>query len=166
MLFWRMLFGIFAIIGSLNAQVYYPFDPVTEIDHYNVFAFRITDDFVLDTTGWKRLILPDTIEVHFEQPKRKSNVFQDKPYFCPHSDTIFAVVENDSSIYKYISSGDDSAVFAMVEMDGFRSGLWEFSVTCVDTFGNISQYSLPYNAVIDEELYLLSPVNFKLIIKR
>jgi len=172
----RKLWCIFVVRSCLlvfmvtNLRAQHPFDPVTEVSHYSVYAFKIdaiwADSVELVTADWEVLTLPDTVEVHWMQPKWKTDEEQVRPYFCRHSDTLGVTIENDVSLYRYISTGDDSVVFAPMSLEGVTEGLWEFTVTTTDTFGNTSQFAIPYNVVVEDALYPLSPVMFKLIIRR
>jgi len=172
----RKLWCIFVVWSCLlvfmvtNLRAQHPFDPVTEVSHYNIYAFKVDDIWAdsvkLVTTNWERFSLNDTIEVHWMQPKSKTSESQIKPYFCPHIDTLGVTIENDISLYRYISTGDDSVVFRPVSLEGATPGLWEWTVTTTDTFGNTSQYAVPFNCIIEDAQYPLAPVQFKLIIRR
>lgn len=145
------------------------FDPITETSYYTVYAFKIDSAWAvfvgLDTTGWNTIVIPDTVEVHWMQPKYRTPDVA-KPYFCKHVDTLSFVIPNSESLYRYKSTGDDSVVFAPVSLDGVTSGLWEFSVTTTDTSNLTSQFAEPFNCKIAETLYPAQAVQFKLILRR
>lgn len=155
-------------IGVYNSALSQGFDPITEVDYFKFYGFKIDPIWFetsgIDTSGWLRITIPETLVVHFIQPKRRS-ANQIKPYFCKHIDTLTAIINNDSSLFLYSDTGDDSAVFAQVSLEDVTPGLWQFSVSTTDTAGNTSELSEPFEAIIRQILYPGQPVLLKLILK-
>lgn len=118
------------------------FDPVHEVDFYSIYAFRVSD-FVIVTKPQLGVTIPDTLEVSWNQPKRRT-AKQPMPVFYQHVDTAFVAIDNNPSLYKWLASGNDSSVWIDAKLEGLYEGSWELSVRTFAIDGSVSQYSDPF----------------------
>lgn len=107
-------------------------------------------------------MIDDTLSISFHQPKSR-NVVQSNPVFHVHDDTIKKWIDNDVSLYRYYPKNDSSIwIHGIIELS--YGGIYELSVSCVDTFNLESALSEPFLFMIGEPPS--QPIDINLIIKR
>ena len=138
MLYLRLLLGVLFIISNLSAQ---EFEPIIDAKGYMLNFFAI--DGEIDTPDSLTALIGDTLTVSWHQPKSDDTVGVLLPQFSAHKDTVQLWIPNDSSLYKYYYTGNDSSIWVTRDVSLYGSS-WELSVTCLDLAGNVSQYSEPF----------------------
>lgn len=139
------------------------FDPVSEAKAYEVCAFRISDWVTPGNEERLEVTVPDTLELSWNQPKRRVN-FADQvaPNFYHHSDTARVLIPNSPSIYKWLSVGNDSSCWIDFKLEGLYEGEWELSMRCIDIYDKVSQYSDPFQLVIRRVIVPSAPIDVRL----
>lgn len=152
------------VLRTINFAADY-FNPVHEAKAYDVNAFRISD-WVNPVGERLEVTVPDTLELSWNQPKRRVN-FNDqaKPVFYPHVDTARVLIPNSVSIYRYLANGNDSSCFVDFKLEGLYEGEWEISMRCLDLYDKISQYSTPFQIVIRWVIVPSAPIDVRLWIR-
>ena len=141
------------------------FNPVTDVNYYLIYAFRVSD-FVTVTKPQLQVTVPDTLEVSWNQPKRRTSLAQQpKPQFYQHVDTAFVNIKNSPELYRWLPVGNDSSVWIDAKLQGLYEGSWELSVRTVPKQGGISQYSEPFQFKIEFVKVPAAPVDLRLWIK-
>ncbi len=145
-----VLLGILFISGCGTNKVFnnfalVPFEPLTEAKQWEIAAFYVVD--AIDTTKIPKIVIPDTIQISWNAPTfRQAFDQQPVPKFHRHdpTKTKLIIVPNDVKLYRYVFVGNDTSIFVNKTVTDFETGVWEFAVACVDTFGLRSQYSEPF----------------------
>ena len=141
------------------------FNPVTDVDYYDIYAFRVSD-FVTVTKPQLDVTVPDTLEVSWNQPKRRTALAeQPKPQFYQHVDTAFVFINNSPELYRWLPVGNDSSVWIDAKLEGLYEGSWELSVKTVCEGGSVSQYSEPFEFKITFVKVPAAAVDLRLWIK-
>jgi hypothetical protein len=141
------------------------FNPVHDVDYYTIYAFRVSD-FVIVTKPQIYVNIPDTLEVSWNQPKRRTALSeQPKPMFYQHVDTAKVVIDNNPSLYRWLTSGNDSSVWLDAKLEGLYEGSWELSVRTFANDGTVSQFSEPFEFVIRFVKVPAAPIDLRLWIK-
>ena len=142
------------------------FDPVHEAKVYEVNAFRISDWVTVGTEYRFEVTVPDTLELSWNQPKRRVS-FADQPVpdFYHHVDSARVLISNNVSIYKWIASGNDSSCWVDFKLEGLYEGNWELSMRTIDIYDKVSQYSEPFQFMIHRVIVPSSPIDVRLWIK-
>jgi len=142
------------------------FDPVSEAKAYEVCAFRISDWVTPGNEERLEVTVPDTLELSWNQPKRRVN-FADQvaPNFYHHSDTARVLIENSATIYKWLAAGNDSSVWIDFKLEGLYEGNWELSIRTIDVYNKVSQYSIPFEFLIRRVIVPASAIDVRLWVK-
>jgi len=137
------------------------FNPMTDAKGYMLHFFHIADTISISDSlaGY----IGDTLSISWHQPKSDDSTGQPKPQFYNHDDTIRVWIPNDSTLYKYWWTGNDSSCWISKELELY-GGSWELSVTCFDHADNISQYADPFQFKIHS--IPGQPYEVNIIIKR
>jgi len=85
----------------------------------------------------------DEIEISWHQPKQDDSLGLPMPDFLTLDDTVRIWIPNDSTLYKYWWTGNDSSCWISKELKLY-GGYWQMSITCFDWADNISQYADPF----------------------
>lgn len=141
------------------------YSPVYDTDYYAVYAFRVSD-FVTVTKPQLTINIPDTLEVSWNQPKRRIALAnQPKPLFYTHVDTATVLINNDRALYRWLPAGNDSSIWIDAKLEGLYEGSWELSVRTFANDGTISQFSEPFEFIIRFVRVPAAPIDLRLWIK-
>lgn len=152
------------VLSELNFDAN-SFNPVYDVDFYAIYAFRVSD-FVTVTKPQLNVNIPDTLDVSWNQPKRRTALAnQPKPQFYQHVDTAMVTINNNPSLYRWLASGNDSSVWLDAKLDGLYEGGWELSVRTFAVDGTVSQYSEPFEFKIIFVKVPAAPIDLRLWIK-
>lgn len=116
------------------------FDPITEAKGYNLWFFHLKPGQNVDI-GSNIAQIEDTLSISFHQPKSRG-LIQDTAIFHIHDDTLVKFIQNDISLYPYYPK-DDSAIYIHGTVDFEQGGIYELSVSCMDTLDYESNLSRP-----------------------
>jgi len=127
--------------GLFNETIAQDYNPITDTKGYLLYFFHINENISLPDSV--KGFYGDTLSLSWHQPKTEDSIGLPKPQFYTHDDTVLKWIENDSSLYKYHWTGNDSSIWLKESVELY-DGCWELSIKCSDLADNFSQFSDPF----------------------